>query len=745
MKKMLTVFSLSFILMNTLFAQTTGRYVESEFALDTVETDVVYGTAPAIKTPYAGESNTEPFLLEMNIYEPKDDTLSLRPVLIVAHGGGFIEGEKEHDDMLAFCDSFARKGYVTATIQYRQGMNITSEISAARAVYRGLQDGRAAIRFIKEKAADYNIDTNRVYFLGSSAGAFMALHNLYMNEESERPAYSYQTTGTYPLYLDSGPDLGGLDATGNDYVHNAHPDAVVSLWGALADTTLIKKGDPDSPVLLVHGTADDYVFFNVGKPFSISTLPPTYGSNPVSQRLKNLSYAYETYFVNGEKHEFYGVTNGMWDDGPNAYWDSVVTKVTQFLYKQHKPTAAFNTVVDGKAASFTDNSNGAVKWQWDFGDDNFSNEQNPVHNYTDFGTYRVSLAIYNEIDSWDTLSQVIEVKNPSVVDSLSLVALYESTNGSNWTDNTNWLSDSSFSTWFGINEISGRVRGINISYNQLNGELPADLSNLSDLRYLYLIGNQISGTVPSELGDLTNLEYLYLHDNSLTELPDFSGTALDNIIKKIKVEGNKLDFGDIEPNIGVADEFTYSPQDSVGSKKDTTVENGSEFIMSVSVGGTANKYQWMKDGVDITGAEDNVYAISAASAADSGSYVCKISNTIATELTLYSRPLQLHVNLGTAVADEKTMALPKKYALEQNYPNPFNPSTKINYALPEGANVKIEIYNILGQKVAVLLDAQKAAGYHSLIFNAADLSAGVYFYSIKTENFYQIKKMLLVK
>ena len=410
MKRLLWLFVLKFMVINGLFAQVNGRYVESLFDLDTVGIDIVYGTAPALTIPYQGESVTTTFQLKMNIYQPKGDTLDLRPVLIVAHGGGFIEGEKEHDDMLAFCDTFARKGYVTATIQYRQGMNVLSEISAARAVYRGLQDSRAVIRFIREKAAEYKIDTNRVYFLGSSAGAFMALHNLYMNEESERPAYSYQTTDNSYPYTDAGPDLGGLDATGNNYVHNAHPNAIVALWGALEDTTLIKEADPDSPVFLIHGTADDYVYFDVGKPFGITTLPPTYGSKPISKRLQNLFYKYETYFVEDAVHEFYGVTNGMWnDDGPNAYWDTVVTKTTNFLYKLHKPTAGFTVDIDSNSVYFSDESEGAVKWQWDFGDSQSSTEQNTEHVYTQTGTYKVILSVYNEIGSWDTTSVTVEI------------------------------------------------------------------------------------------------------------------------------------------------------------------------------------------------------------------------------------------------------------------------------------------------------------------------------------------------
>lgn len=88
---------------------------------------------------------------------------------------------------------------------------------------------------------------------------------------------------------------------------------------------------------------------------------------------------------------------------------------------------------------------------------------------------------------------------------------------------------------------------------------------------------------------------------------------------------------------------------------------------------------------------------------------------------------------------------PAEYSLEQNYPNPFNPSTNINFSLAEAGVVKIAVYDMLGQKVSVILDEFREAGYHTMTFNASDLPSGTYFYTLETPQFRQTKKMILTK
>jgi hypothetical protein len=101
--------------------------------------------------------------------------------------------------------------------------------------------------------------------------------------------------------------------------------------------------------------------------------------------------------------------------------------------------------------------------------------------------------------------------------------------------------------------------------------------------------------------------------------------------------------------------------------------------------------------------------------------------------------------ISTSADDLAGVGLPKEYALKQNYPNPFNPSTFIELALPEKADVEIVVFNVLGQKVAEVFKGKINAGQHRFLFDAKGLSSGIYFYHVKANHFKAVKKMTLMK
>jgi hypothetical protein len=89
--------------------------------------------------------------------------------------------------------------------------------------------------------------------------------------------------------------------------------------------------------------------------------------------------------------------------------------------------------------------------------------------------------------------------------------------------------------------------------------------------------------------------------------------------------------------------------------------------------------------------------------------------------------------------------MPSEYVLNQNYPNPFNPTTNIKFGIPKGGNVSLKIYDITGRVVDVYYDGYMKAGYYNAEIDGTKLASGVYFYTLKTDNFTETKKMILIK
>lgn len=156
--------------------------------------------------------------------------------------------------------------------------------------------------------------------------------------------------------------------------------------------------------------------------------------------------------------------------------------------------------------------------------------------------------------------------------------------------------------------------------------------------------------------------------------------------------------------------------------------------------------------------------ITFAISADAQEQICTISTTyISNTFRLYFSLMHgindfvpivvdgsITVGDGVGIDDVAQTPLPSKFALAQNYPNPFNPDTKIEYQLPEASYIRLDIFNILGQKVKTLVDEYKEAGYYQTRWNGFNESgrtvpSGVYFYNMNAEKFSQTKKMLMLK
>lgn len=105
----------------------------------------------------------------------------------------------------------------------------------------------------------------------------------------------------------------------------------------------------------------------------------------------------------------------------------------------------------------------------------------------------------------------------------------------------------------------------------------------------------------------------------------------------------------------------------------------------------------------------------------------------------------IKISPGSALSNGEESELPNRYFLSQNYPNPFNPTTVINFQLPENSRVSLRVFDMLGREVAMLVNGQVEAGYHSVNFDAGNLASGVYIYRLEAGNQIMTRKMTLIK
>ena len=264
------------------------RYIDTIFHSVTVDS-FYFGSA----VPYL--SNT-PQNLYLDVYQPANDTVKTRPVIVYQFGGGFVIGWRSEPDIPAFCTYFAKLGYVVVSIDYRIGLNPADTNSSIRAFYRGVQDERSALRFLSQNATQLGIDTTRMILTGTSAGCFCGFANTYMDQVNW-PACIHGISGDTA-------DLGCMDCSGNTYLglHIPRPLAMINMWGAILDTNMITV--PRSiPLVSFQGTLDDLVPYTYGYPFMLPVFPKVFGGLPIHDRMVDIGVLEDWHPLVGYSHE----------------------------------------------------------------------------------------------------------------------------------------------------------------------------------------------------------------------------------------------------------------------------------------------------------------------------------------------------------------------------------------------------------------------------------------------------------
>ena len=317
------------------------RYKHILFTTIDVKKDLAYGQAIGYwtETPYLDDPYIEilgkgminffkaqkKLDLKLDIYLPVGDTLKKRPLVVLSHGGGFYIGNKQSETEQLLANTFAKRGYVVASIDYRMGFKM-NETSIERGAYRTLQDLHAALRYLSHNAVNLGIDPTQVYVAGTSAGAIASLNIAFM-DNNERPKTSFK--------VGRRDDLGTIESSGNKFTDRFEIKAVGNMWGAVTDTSVIDI-DEQIPVISFHGTSDNIVPFEYDYPFQNTLMfnrllaNKLYGSKNIHQRLTHLNIENKLIPFIGKGHE------PQLDNFKtmNALMDTIKNGLIDFFYEQ---------------------------------------------------------------------------------------------------------------------------------------------------------------------------------------------------------------------------------------------------------------------------------------------------------------------------------------------------------------------------------------------------------------------------
>ncbi len=385
---------------------------------------------------------------------------------------------------------------------------------------------------------------------------------------------------------------------------------------------------------------------------------------------------------------------------------------------------------------------------------------------------------WTNIDSTATFLESEEACTTLQAQSPALMAIYNATDGANWTNNTNWNTANPISTWYGVTVENGLVTSLELYNNNLTGTIPIEIGDLEALTTLDLFTNNLTGEIPAEIWTLSKLKNLWLGSQAssssyepgtltlssgipasianlqdlewlnlngiyleqplqpeLFNLPvldklrlqdcgitgtlpaefstvndlriernEFEGTIPSEILNSIGnallgLTGNYFNFTDLEPLVqaGNITNLDYSPQRTRDIEEDEAYIPGTDVTLTLEEGeGTRetsdnNVYQWFKDEIAITGANQDTYTIYNAQTTDSGVYYCEITNPLLPDMLIVRANINLTIDPSASVNDVFSSSI-------VIYPNPVIAVLYIKTT--DDTNISsVAIYDTMGKLV----------------------------------------------
>lgn len=294
-------------------AQCSGGRYQSEVFANITKTTEVY---------------SEPYNLSLDVYTPEGDTLSKRPLVILAFGGSFISGDKTSDpSIVSLCQALAHRGYVTVSIDYRKADNpllMLDSTYALSVVIKAISDGKAAIRyFVKDAQTEnkYKIDVNKIFVGGNSAGAVLYMHAGYIDDISECSMEMQDMLNAN----------GGLEGNSGNEGYDYNLKGIVNLAGGLNRVEFVNAGNVSS--FNVQGSTDNIVPYTCANAMQ--------GAFVTLCGLGSLKPVYDQNNIDNVSHVFEGKGHCPWLEEP-AIQDTVQSLLVGYLYDRvcdEAPTA----------------------------------------------------------------------------------------------------------------------------------------------------------------------------------------------------------------------------------------------------------------------------------------------------------------------------------------------------------------------------------------------------------------------
>lgn len=304
-KLFITLCAIALFLCNCSKDNTTSRTPPKTYQVK-VTSDVKYGS----NKNWLGDNEQ----LLLDIYSPKTASASTKfPLVVLVHGGTFLTGNKSNMQELA--NELSDQGFIVASIDYRLGWDIGNvdcagdTTSSNEAVYRGIQDLNASIRFLVSNADKYFINTDWVFTGGASAGGIASLNAAYLSD-----AYMQNRNPTEVA------KLGGLHDATNNLTTTYTIKGICSMWGGLLDDNLLNASTA-IPCIAFHGTADQTIPVNTGFYSECPNYQKLWGSEYIYNQLTALSVPVVYHVYQGEGH------------GPVEYTPEYIANNTACFFK----------------------------------------------------------------------------------------------------------------------------------------------------------------------------------------------------------------------------------------------------------------------------------------------------------------------------------------------------------------------------------------------------------------------------